>query len=308
MPDGGTFIKALLTLLSGGAGAAPMIASAMSPSAAQAAPAPAVVPVPVPQQRPATLPGGTFTPAAVHAKTMTPDGQAVDEAVPPMAAAAAAGPPQPQRHAGILEQLLGGGDTAGSGARDFIRNLGGGMANLRNSGGDPYLSFAQGFGGSTSYADTKEAQDAATTAATEKTAYDRSQDAGKTEREIQKDRADQALKALAEERQSKTANLANQKTALEIRRLARTHSITTSQMIAIENAALKAGDNIYDPEKRKVAIDAARDELLKRVSVSDDDSGISGADTGLSGDSEITATNPDTGERMKLVDGAWVPM
>lgn len=304
MPIQDSIIPTLLAMLTGGASLAGNAANAASRPTSAPVPPPALpVPIPVaqrPVQTPGNLPGGTFAPAAVHAKTITPDGEVIEQDAPAMAEAvqpAAAAPVDP-RHAGILEAL-----GLGDGTRNVLRNIGGGMANLRNSGGDPFVSFGMGYGGATATGEERENADAAAATAAEKTQYDRGQDAAKTQRDIEKDRADMALKSLVEKRQAETADLTNKKTALEIRRLARQNGITTSQMLEIERIAQAAGENLSG-DRRTKAIDETRDRLLKQFS---DGEGISD-DTGLSGQSDITATNPDTGERMKLVDGAWVPM
>jgi len=227
----------------------------------------------IPQPRPAALPQGTFTPGA----DTSPLSSIIN-------------PPQAP-------------------GRSLLRSIGAGAANLRNTGGDPFMSFGQGFGGATGFYDKQEALDAANAAAEEEKAYRRSKDAYGQERDVAKDArqeakdaADLELRRLAEDRAQKTADLSNQKTALELRRLARSNGLEISQVLEIERIAQAAGENIIEPEERKKEIDATRERLLEQATSGQGISGRQGLTT-----PEVTATGPN-GEKVVLRDGQWVPM
>ncbi len=205
----------------------------------------------------------------------------------------------PQRgpmESGPLGHLFGGR------ARDFIRSAGAGMANIGPTGGDPYLSFARGFGGAAGYDDAREAAAAKASIDADKLAYDRGRDAASDLRLAKKDAADPELRRLAEERQARTTKLTNRKTALEIRREARANRITVKQQLEIERITHAVGENIIDPAERRAAVEAERKRLTEQVTSGH---GISGAQP-LSGESEITATNHETGEQKVLRNGEWV--
>lgn len=212
---------------------------------------------------------------------------------PAMAPAAAPASSNP------LMDLFGGGNL-----RNMLHAAGAGMSRLGPTGGDPYLAFAQGFGGATAYDDAQAAARAKAELDAGNTAYERSVADAKTQREIEKDAADLQLKQLAEARQQKTADLANQKTAQEIRRDARANGITITQQLEIERIAQAAGENLYGEERAK-AIDAERKRLIEQVTSGQ---GITGKTGGLAGDAGApTATGPN-GEKVILRDGQWVPM
>lgn len=227
----------------------------------------------IPQPRPAVLPQGSFTPGADQ----------------PSLASVIGGAPQ----------------TTG---RSLLRAMGAGAANLRNTGGDPFMSFGQGFGGATQYYDAQDLLDerrannaSAAALDAEKLQYDRAQDAAKIARDQAKDDADLELRRLAEDRQARSSELANQKTALELRQLARQNGLNISQVLEIERIAQAAGENIIDPAERKAEIDATRTRLLDQATSGQ---GLSGR-TGLS-TPEVTATGPN-GEKVVLRNGQWVP-
>lgn len=74
-----------------------------------------------------------------------------------------------------LMQLLSGQ----GGVAPIARAIGGGMASLGNTGGDPYVAFGRGFGGATGYTQNKIDQDKKLAMVREQTDYDRSLDARK---------------------------------------------------------------------------------------------------------------------------------
>lgn len=134
------FLQSLVSLLTGGANqsrATPMPAPAM-PQGRPMVALPQTAPIPT--ERPATLPGGTFMP-----------GREPTEPVMPVAAPS----PEMTNPQNPLMQLLGGGGAGGD-FRQMIRAAGAGMANLGNSGGDPFVSFGRGFGGASEYYTAKE--------------------------------------------------------------------------------------------------------------------------------------------------------
>jgi len=242
----------------------------------------------VPAPRRATLPAGSFTPQAEAAPAPAPEPAA---AMPMQQTQSMTSPQNP-----IMALLSGGG--AGGDFRQMLRAAGAGMANLGRSGGDPFVSFGQGMGGATSYYDAQDAATAAAQAKAEDTAYERAQDEAKTAREIENDEADRKIRELAEARQAKTAELTNQKTALEIKREARMNGVTTSQMLEIERIAQAAGEGLWN-EDRTRAIEDTRKRLIDQFTA---DKGITERSPGLS--SQPTATGPN-GEKAVLVNGKW---
>lgn len=217
---------------------------------------------PIPQPRPAGLPNGTFTPAR-------------DDSANP------------------LEQLLGAGGP--------IRAIGAGMGNLRNTGGDPFMSFGQGFGGATSYYDTQDDQKRKEELAQKGLDYKMQQD------DLQNKRADEGLelRRMADERAAKTSDLQNQKSLLEIRRLSRAKGVTVDQYLRARAQAQKdADDQMVDSDERDSFIEQRTDDLLTQAGVGAGD-GLTGK-PGLTTDKPITATGPN-GEKVTLKDGKWVP-
>lgn len=232
----------------------------------------------------------------------------------PVVGPAAVAPQQPaatpaaQRRS-VMEQLFSGGADAGT-FRDAIHRFGAGMGNLGNSGGDPFVSFGQGFGGASASAQAEDAAAAATARADEKLAYDRSHDEAKTQREIEKDRADMAIKTMAEKRAERTAGYANQKTALEIRRLSRQTGLSMDLLLKIDKAAVDyVGDDMIDRDEK---INAKRDELIEQAKQAEGLGGLSSdaSNTGLSqGGAGRIMMNPETGEKVQQQeDGSWVPL
>lgn len=196
-----------------------------------------------------------------------------------------------------LRDLLMGG-AAGGDWRQMLRAFGAGAANIGNTGGDPYRAFGRGLGGATGYYDDREAAAAKAKQEAESTAYKRSQDA-----------ADMELRQAAEKRAAKTADLANQKSAIEIRKLAAQDGITPSAYLKLRAQAEEdLGEAVIpDPVKRQQMVDDRYEELLrgyKEVSGLEDKSLSEGP--GISGNKPVTATGPN-GEKIILKDGQWVP-
>lgn len=196
---------------------------------------------PQPTPRP-ELPGGTFAPNRAPA------------AQPPAQA------PQP---ANPLMRLLAGG-SAGGDWRQMVRAAGAGMSELGNTGGDPYRSFGQGFGGATGYYGKRETAAAEAAMDAEERAYKRQQDANDLE-----------LRRAADARASRSAELSNAKTAAEIERMAKSNGLTVSQMLEIERIAQAAGESEYDPVKRREVVSSERKRLLEQFT-SNDREGLTG--------------------------------
>ncbi len=251
MPIANTSIVDTLMQLLGGSPAAAQTPSA-APRPVQGPPMPQIrLPMvgPIPPDRPmAQLPGGSFAPAAMPQE---------EPAVP-----VAQEPAIPQGAAPVdpLSQLLGGRDL-----RSMVRAFGAGAANIRTGRGDPFLAFGSGFGGASGYYDAKEQAEAKAAADAEKVKYDRDQDALKMKRADEKDAQEMELRRASESRLNRSAELSNQKTAMEIKNLAKTNGISVSQQLEIERIAQAAAENIYSPDERKKVIDETRERLTKQV-------------------------------------------
>lgn len=207
----------------------------------------------------------------------------------------------PQRQDdGPLAQLFGPSVTP------TLRAIGSGMANLGNSGGDPFVSFGRGFGGASNYYQAREDADKAAAVSANKLLYDRTRDATTDQRTAEKDAADLELRKMAEERQQRTAALADKKSLLEIRRLARGKGVTTDQYLRARAQAQKdADDQLVDSEERDSWIEQRTNDLLDAADRAGGGDGLTGG-TGLTTDEPLTATGPN-GEKVILKDGAWVP-
>jgi hypothetical protein len=134
-----------------------------------------------------------------------------------------------------------------------LRTAGAGMANLRDTGGDPFMSFGQGFGGAQNYLAGADSAAAAAAAKAEQTAYDRGQDS-----------ADLELRRAAEDRQRQASEIQSKKTADEMERLARQNGLTVDQMIQIERIAQAAGEAETNAERRRKVVEAERQRLIKQ--------------------------------------------
>lgn len=275
------FADALVRLLSGAPQFTPP-QRPITPTPAHAYPPPMQLPqtAPVPPSRPPI----SMSPAAAPAPPILPS--------PQPAAASVADPGNP------LMALLGGGKDL----RGMVRAFGAGAGNIGRTGGDPYAAFARGFGGATQQYDINDALKAKQAAAAEQLAYDREQDAAKLKRDQEKDQQDMEIRRMSEARQAETAKLSNQKTALEIRRLARSNGLSTKEMLEIERIAQAAGENLWGDE-RKQAIDETRERLVEQFRTNE---GLSGGDGLSSSEAEPMATN-DAGDVLVLRNGEWVP-
>lgn len=184
----------------------------------------------------------------------------------------------------------------------MVRAFGAGAGNIGRTGGDPYAAFARGFGGATEHYSINDALQAKSNAAAEQLAYDREQDAAKLQRDQEKDAQDMEIRRMSEARQAETAKLSNQKTALEIRKLARQNGLSTKEMLEIERIAQAAGENLWGDD-RKQAIDETRERLVEQFRANE---GLSSGDGLSSSEAEPMATN-DAGDVLVLRNGEWVP-
>lgn len=213
----------------------------------------------------------------------------------------------------------------------MIRQIGGGLANMSNAGGDPYLAFAQGFGGAQQYATTQQKEAAERAAALQKQqmdanlalqrlTQDQSQfDASLANNQSQfstRSQQDQAqfdqrmeLERAADKRADQIAADNRRKTDAEILRLAKREGLTPDQMLRINDAAQKATEDIIDPAERRSAYNAEVERLTQATKSGrlSDGPGISEADTMPA--AVPTATGPN-GEKLTLSpDGTqWVPV
>jgi hypothetical protein len=165
--------------------------------------------------------------------------------------------PQPAGPLDPLRRALAG-NSAGGKLRQMIRAFGAGAGGGGSFGGDPFSAFGAGFGGAQGYYGDKEQLDAATAAATEEKVYERKQDAF----ERAQSEADLELRRAADARSARMAKLNEEKSAQEIKRMARMNGLTISQALEIERIAQAAGENLYGEDREK-AIEAKRKQLLE---------------------------------------------
>lgn len=238
----------------------------------------------------------------------------------PVAPAPAPAPTSPLAN---LKAILTGGADYGN----VLQKIGYGMSNMSNAGGDPFLSFAQGFGGAQKYTTEEQRLAAERAAAAEKQkqemslalqrlTQDQSQfDAGQATSQSQFDQrmsqdeqqhADRMeLERASSTRQDQIAADSRRKTDAELLRLRKREDLTTDQVMKIDGAAKQASQDIIDPAERKRAYDAE----FKRLT----DLAKSGRLSDGPGVSEADASSPylvnDAGEKMVLsADGnSWVP-
>lgn len=225
------FSEFMQTLFGAGNSAASPAAAGGATMGAGAAPQPVPIPIPVPRPEPpkASLPQGGFAPArAPYVPIPTPRPNPPG-GVPVQAQPQAPYPPPSAQPVGPLDPLRRLMQSGG--VRDYARRFGAGASNLTNTGGDPYRSFGQGFGGSTGYGVEREDKAKAAAVGAEQTAYDR---------DIEQ--ANLALKKAADARAARTARLSDEKTMMEIKREARRNGITVSEMLRIEEEARKQAE------------------------------------------------------------------
>lgn len=258
--------------------------------------------VPIPTPRPDSLPDGSMMPNR--------GGQMQLPAAGPIPPDRPMMPPQDgqvdatENPQGFLQRLLMGG-AAGGDPREMLRAFGAGMRNINTAGGDPFVAFGSGFGGTTGHYDQQDQAAAAAKAAAEKTAYDRQTEAEKARRDEMFRSADLDIRKAADERAGRTSELSNAKTAVEIQRMAANNGLSVDQMLEVERVAQAAAENVYGAEERTRIIDQERKRLINDLTQG---RGLSGQSPGLSGGDEVTATNPETGEQMAYRNGAWEPL
>lgn len=218
--------------------------------------------------------------------------QQTQAAVPaPAPAAAPTGP------LGNLGAILTGGADYGN----ILQKIGYGMSNMSNAGGDPYLSFAQGFGGAQKFTTEEQRLAAERAAAAEKMkqeqtlamqrlTQDQGQfDARQTQSQTQFD-AQHQLAQSAEKRAQMLADQSAKKSEAEISRMAKQSGISTDQMLSIERIAQAEAENEPDPELRRQLVEKKRAELTAQVK----------QNLGISTGPGVTAEPPKVGE---VVDG-----
>jgi len=229
-------------------------------------------------------------------------------------------PPGPLSNIGAL---LTGGSDFGS----ILQKIGGGMANMGPTGGDRYLAFAQGFGGSQQFTtqQQKEAADRAAAAAKAKAdqdmamarlLQDQSQhaatlgqsqsqfDARMSQDQSQFD-ANMTLEEQRERRAQMVADAATKKTAAETVRLARKEDIDPTIMLRIDEAAKKVAENVYDPKEKQAVYEAERDRLIKQVQAQD----ISQGPGVTEAKAQVPTASNEAGQKLVLSpDGnSWIP-
>jgi hypothetical protein len=225
---------------------------------------------------PGELPGGTFTPQRM------PD------------------PPQRPVHEfeqGPLGRMLGLSPETSQ----MMRRFGAGASAIRgNPYGDPFITAAQGFGGAQAEGQAQEDAAAQAKYQNEKDVYERTLKEQERQRQDLKDKQELHFKTLAEKRAEKTADLSNQKTAAEIRKLARSRDVTADQyMRARAQAQADAEAQNISRDQRADWIDKQTDALLDKATKGgglSDGGGISG---------EETYSNPD-GTTIAYRNGQWV--
>jgi hypothetical protein len=207
---------------------------------------------------------------------------------------------------------------------DYAQKVGMGLSNMSSTGGDPYLAFAQGFGGTAKFTTAEQAAAAAAkqkeidnAIAANKLAMDQNQfdarlgqDQSQFTQRMGQDQSqfdkDLALKQAADKRQQMLADQEVKKSAAEIERMARGNGITVDQQLQIERIAQAAAENIVDPEERKKTVDAERQRLTDQFKTGDT-SLSNGPGVSAQEQQPVTATGPN-GEKLVLKNGQWVPL
>jgi hypothetical protein len=214
--------------------------------------------------------------------------------------------------------------NGGTDLSSYLQKVGMGMSNMGASGGDPYLAFAQGMGGTAKFttaqqaaaADAKQKEIdnaiAANKMAMDQGQFDQrmSQDQSQFSTRMGQDQSqydkDYALKSAADKRQQMLADQEIKKSAAEIERMAKGNGLTVDQQLQIERVAQAAGENVINPDDRKKAIDAERDRLTQQFqsnpSTLNNGPGITAQEQ-----QPVTATGQN-GEKLVLKDGQWVPL
>jgi hypothetical protein len=207
---------------------------------------------------------------------------------------------------------------------DYAQKVGMGLSNMSSTGGDPYLAFAQGFGGTAKFTTAQQAAAAEAkqkeidnAIAANKLAMDQNQfdarlgqDQSQFTQRMGQDQSqfdkDLALKQAADKRQQMLADQEVKKSAAEIERMARGNGITVDQQLQIERIAQAAAENIVDPEERKKTVDAERQRLTDQFKTGDT-SLSNGPGVSAQEQQPMTATGPN-GEKLVLKNGQWVPL
>jgi len=236
--------------------------------------------------------------------------------------APAPAPAQSQGPLANLQAILTGGADYGN----VLQKIGYGMSNMSNAGGDPFLSFAQGFGGTQKFTTEEQRLAAERAAEAEKqrmeanlalqrltqdqSQFDTSQannqsqfDRRMTQDQTQFDQRMEIEKA-ADKRADQIAADNRRKTDAEILRAAKKEGLTADQMLRIDDAARESTQDIIDPAERRTAYDAevARLTQMAKGGRLSEGPGVTEADT-----TPVTATGPN-GEKLMLQGGQWVPM
>lgn len=190
-------------------------------------------------------------------------------------------PAQPTGPLANLQNILTGGADYGA----LMQKIGSGMSNLSSTGGDPYLSFAQGFGGAQKYTTEEQRLAAERAAAAAKQQQDANlalqrltQDQSQFDSRMSQDQSqfstrssqDQAqfdqrmeLEKAANTRADQLAADARRKTDAEILRAAKKEGLTPDQMLRIDEAARKSTEDVIDPAERRTAYDAEVSRLTQ---------------------------------------------
>jgi hypothetical protein len=199
-----------------------------------------------------------------------------NQPAPPISAPAV----QPQASGDPLSTLSN--LLSGNGLGDYAQKVGMGMANMRE-GNDPYVSFANGFGGTSKFTTDQEAAQAKAQQDVidnqikanqiaqsgnqfdQRMSQDQSQfDSRQTQDQKQFDES-MRVRTAAEKRQDLIAQQAQRKTALEIERLAKNNGLTTDQMLQVEKISQAAAENVVDPAERAKVTEDTRKRLVQQL-------------------------------------------
>jgi len=256
---------------------------------------------PMPQPRP-QLPGGTFTPNRQALPQQGPVPQPRPQM--PQMPVQTAPPAQPGQSAqpNPLAALLGGGRDW----RSMLAAAGAGMAAIDPRNDDPFSTFGNSLAKSMGYYTDQAEKDRLQALEADKMQYERGQDAQANSRAD----AELELRRAAEARAEKAAGYANQKSEIEIKRLAKANGVTPETYLDAREKARKEvmgnGDlGVLDGEDVGQRIEQRTEEILRGAGYK---TGLS--DKGGLSSGDMTATNPKTGERVRY-DAAtqqWVPM
>lgn len=236
---------------------------------------------------------------------------AATTAAPAVAPAATTAAPA---NAGLLSSLLGPQTS------NVLRAMALGAGNIQQ-GADPYIAFGQGLGGTQAAFQAQTDKARQEQLEREKLQYQQAQDLLNNTRadkslslQEQNYNADNQRSAAAEQRQALNDELYRKKVEAELERMGQQAGLTPSQMLDLDKRAGDEAARLVGVDMDGKPLDQAKYEQVKAEKKQAILSDITGAKSpsvgpGVSGDPAAipTATGPN-GQKVKLVNGAWVPV